>query len=221
MEKDIVIIAEPTTNPAACKFNLDRPVYPGGSAYLGNREAARFSPLALRLFEIPEVENLLIAENQITVTKTGHDPWPVIGKQVGAKIREHMRSGQPAVSEEFARSLPPEGEIRKKIQHLLDTEINPAVGMHGGWVELIDVKKNSVYIRMGGGCQGCGAADVTLKMGIEKSIRRSHRDNFLCGQIAVALVCTPSTARARYLRGMAVPAMISTCYNRSPERGSA
>ena len=72
---------------------------------------------------------------------------------------------------EFARSLPPEGEIRKKIQHLLDTEINPAVGMHGGWVELIDVKKNSVYIRMGGGCQGCGAADVTLKMGIEKSIR--------------------------------------------------
>jgi Fe-S cluster biogenesis protein NfuA len=171
LEKDIVIIAEPTTNPAACKFNLDRPVYPGGSAYLGNREAARFSPLAQRLFEIPEVENLLIAENQITVTKTGQDPWPVIGKQVGAKIREHMRSGQPAVSEEFARSLPPESEIRKRIQQLLDTEINPAVGMHGGWVELIDVKKNSVYIRMGGGCQGCGAADVTLKMGIEKSIR--------------------------------------------------
>jgi Fe/S biogenesis protein NfuA len=43
--------------------------------------------------------------------------------------------------------------------------------MHGGFVELIDVKNNSIYIRMGGGCQGCGAADVTLKQGIEKSIR--------------------------------------------------
>ncbi len=171
MDKDLVIIAEPTTNPASCKFNVDRSVYPGGSAYFGNREAAKASPLARRLFEIPEVENVLIAENQITVTKAGYDPWPVIGKQVGARIREHMRSGEAAVSEDFTGSLPPESEIRKKVQLLLDNEINPAVGMHGGWVELIDVKKNSVYIRMGGGCQGCGAADVTLKQGIEKSIR--------------------------------------------------
>lgn len=171
MDKEIVIIAEPTTNPAACKFNLDRPVYPGGSAYFGNREAAKVSPLAMKLFEIPEVENVLIAENQITVTKSGYDPWPAVGKQIGARLREFIRAGEPAVSENFSQSLPSESDIRKRVQHLLDMEINPAVGQHGGWVELIDVKKNSVYIRMGGGCQGCGAADVTLKQGIEKSIR--------------------------------------------------
>ena len=171
MEKEIVIIAEPTTNPATCKFNVDRPVYPGGSAYFGNREAAKVSPLATRLFEIPDVENVLVADNQIAVTKAGYDPWQALGKQIGARIREHIRSGEPAVSDEFTRGLPAESDIRKKIQQLLDTEINPAVGMHGGWVELIDVKKNSIYIRMGGGCQGCGAADVTLKQGIEKSIR--------------------------------------------------
>ena len=171
MEKEIAIIGEPTTNPATCKFTADRPVYPGGSAYFGNREAAKLSPLALRLFEIPEVENVLVADNQVTVTKGGPDPWPAIGKQIGARIREHIKSGEPAVREEFVRALPPEDEIRKRVQQLLDSEINPAVGMHGGWVELIDVKKNAVYIRMGGGCQGCGAADVTLKQGIEKSIR--------------------------------------------------
>ena len=44
---------------------------------------------------------------------------------------------------------------------------------HGGWVELIDVQKNEVFIRMGGGCQGCGMADVTLKQGVEKSIRQA------------------------------------------------
>ena len=92
MDKDIVIIAEPTTNPAACKFNLDRPVYPGGSAYFGNREAAKVSPLATKLFEIPEVENVMIADNQITVTKSGYDPWPAVGKQIGGKIREHIGS---------------------------------------------------------------------------------------------------------------------------------
>ncbi len=171
VDKDIAIIGEPTVNPATCKFTVDRTVYPGGSAYFGRREAAKLSPLAQKIFEIPEVESLLVADKQITVTKSGTDPWPVIGKQVGAKIREHLRSGNLAVNPDYDRTLPPESEIRKRVQQLLDREINPAVGMHGGWVELIDVRKNSVYLRLGGGCQGCGAADVTLKMGIEKSIR--------------------------------------------------
>lgn len=171
MEKDISIIGEPTTNPATCKFTVDRPVYPGGSAFFGNRSAAGLSPLATKLYEIPQVESVLIADNQITVTKSGMDAWPAIGKQVGAKIREHIRTGEPAVSEEFRRTVPRDDEIRKKVQDLLNRDINPAVGMHGGFVELIDVKNNSIYIRMGGGCQGCGAADVTLKQGIEKSIR--------------------------------------------------
>jgi Fe-S cluster biogenesis protein NfuA len=172
VEKDIVIVGEPTSNPATCKFTVDRPVYPGGSAYFGKRTATQYSPLARRLFEIPEVESFLVAENQVTVTKSGFDPWPAVGKQIGAKIREHLRSGDAAVLEEYTRTIPAESEIRKRVQDLLDREINPALGMHGGWVELIDVRKNSVYLRLGGGCQGCGAADVTLKQGIERSIRQ-------------------------------------------------
>ena len=57
------------------------------------------------------------------------------------------------------------------IEQVLDEQINPGVASHGGWVELLDVQDNTVYLRMGGGCQGCGAADVTLKMGIERLIR--------------------------------------------------
>jgi Fe-S cluster biogenesis protein NfuA len=171
VDNDIGIIGEPTVNPAVCKFTVDRPVYPGGSAYFANQEAAKLSPLAARIFEVPVVQNVLIAENQITITKSGFDPWPTIGKEVGAQIRAHMRSGELPVGEEFVRNMPSEADIRKKVQGLLEREINPALGMHGGWVELIDVRKNSVYLRLGGGCQGCGAADVTLKQGIEKSIR--------------------------------------------------
>jgi len=171
VDNEISIIGEPTVNPAVCKFTVSRPVYPGGSAYFPDIEAAKLSPLASRIFQVPVVQNVLIAENQITITKSGFDPWPSVGKLIGAKIREHIHSGEPAVSEEFVRSIPPEAEIRKKVQRLLEREINPALGMHGGWVELIDVRKNSVYLRLGGGCQGCGAADMTLKQGIEKSIR--------------------------------------------------
>jgi Fe-S cluster biogenesis protein NfuA len=171
VDTEITIIGEPTLNPATCMFTVDRPVYPGGAAYFKNREAAGHSLLAQRIFEISEVETILIAENQITVTKSGPDPWPIIGKQIGTKIREHIRSNDPAVSDQYIGAMLPESEIRKKVQDLLEKEINPALGMHGGFVELVDVKNNSVYLKLGGGCQGCGSAHMTLKMGIEKVIR--------------------------------------------------
>ena len=62
-------------------------------------------------------------------------------------------------------------ELKTKVQELIDTMINPAVAGHGGFVELIDVQDSRVYLQMGGGCQGCGAADITLKAGIERLIK--------------------------------------------------
>ena len=59
------------------------------------------------------------------------------------------------------------------VQKVLDDEINPAVAQHGGFVTLLDVKDNVVYIALGGGCQGCGMVDVTLKQGIEVRIREA------------------------------------------------
>src|SRR5918996_1956422 len=62
-------------------------------------------------------------------------------------------------------------EIREKVQNLIDNAINPAISMHGGFVELLEVKDKVVYLSMGGGCQGCGMADVTLRHGIETLLR--------------------------------------------------
>jgi Fe/S biogenesis protein NfuA len=62
-------------------------------------------------------------------------------------------------------------DLAAKVQELIDSTINPAVAGHGGFVQLVEVKDNKVYLQMGGGCQGCGAADVTLKAGIERLIK--------------------------------------------------
>ena len=59
------------------------------------------------------------------------------------------------------------------IRDLLDERINPAVAAHGGHVSLVDVKYRTAYIRLEGGCQGCGMADVTLKQGIEIEIKQT------------------------------------------------
>ena len=127
------------------------------------------SPLASDLLAIPGIESVLIADNTITVGAGYAVDWPALG--IGNVIRKHIRSGAPIVSSEYLRDLPSEGDLKWAIRDLLEREINPAVAQHGGYVELIDVRRNNVYLRLGGGCQGCGAADVTLKQGIEKAIR--------------------------------------------------
>jgi Fe/S biogenesis protein NfuA len=61
--------------------------------------------------------------------------------------------------------------LAQAVQKVLDEDINPAVASHGGFVTLLDVKDQVVYIQLGGGCQGCGMVDVTLKQGIEVRIK--------------------------------------------------
>lgn len=63
------------------------------------------------------------------------------------------------------------GPAAERVQRLLDTEINPAIAAHGGQVHLLGVRNDKVYLSFGGGCHGCGMADVTLKEGIETRIK--------------------------------------------------
>lgn len=61
--------------------------------------------------------------------------------------------------------------VARAVQEVIDRQINPGVGSHGGMVTLVDVKGGTAYLRFGGGCQGCAAVDVTLKQGVETAIR--------------------------------------------------
>lgn len=70
-----------------------------------------------------------------------------------------------------AAPAPPSGPLAEALQKVIDEKINPAVATHGGWVALVGVDQETAYLRLGGGCQGCGMANVTLKQGIEVMIR--------------------------------------------------
>ncbi|CAN5194178.1 Fe-S biogenesis protein NfuA [soil metagenome] len=61
--------------------------------------------------------------------------------------------------------------VARAVQDVIDRQINPGVGSHGGMVTLVDVKDGTAFMRFGGGCQGCSAVDVTLKQGVETAIR--------------------------------------------------
>ena len=63
--------------------------------------------------------------------------------------------------------------VAAAVQDVLDQQINPGVGSHGGMVTLVDVRGGTAYLRFGGGCQGCAAVDVTLKRGVERAVRQA------------------------------------------------
>ncbi|MEQ9641668.1 MAG: NifU family protein [Alphaproteobacteria bacterium] len=106
-------------------------------------------------------------------------------KQAIANIVKHYVPEVEAVAYESDTAPPqsvsmlPPGEPQldspeaEAIQKLLDERINPGVASHGGYIELLDVRQDTAYIRMGGGCQGCGAADVTLRQGVEIEIKNA------------------------------------------------
>ncbi|HLG94350.1 MAG TPA: NifU family protein [candidate division Zixibacteria bacterium] len=157
--------------PNVCRFEVGRPVYADGSAYFDDRRRAKDSPLAEKLFAIGGIEAVRISGNEVVLTQAGWEEWKVLAPKAGETIRSHIRSGEPAVLSEFAARKLPEEQVKTKIQEVFDTLINPAIANHGGYVRLIDVKENRVFLEMGGGCQGCAMSMATLRYGIETAIR--------------------------------------------------
>jgi Fe/S biogenesis protein NfuA len=74
-----------------------------------------------------------------------------------------------------ALALPPlpqlEGSVSERVDQVLTLQIHPAIATHGGSAELVAAEGDTAYVRLGGGCQGCGMAAMTLKRGVESAIR--------------------------------------------------
>lgn len=67
----------------------------------------------------------------------------------------------------------PTGPLADRVRQVLETRVNPAVASHGGEITLVDVDGDVVYLELGGGCQGCGMARVTLRQGVEKMLKEA------------------------------------------------
>ncbi|HKK20023.1 MAG TPA: NifU family protein [candidate division Zixibacteria bacterium] len=169
--QQIKITGEPSLDPQVCKFHVDHPIFPDGSYNCRDKEMAEGSPLLQALFEIDGITQVMVSGSTLTIAKNNPQPWPAMGKLIGSTIREQIRSGSQLIDPNVQKKLPSEEKIRQQIEELFEQEINPQIASHGGKVELVDVDGTTVYLRLGGGCQGCASANVTLKNGIEKAIR--------------------------------------------------
>jgi NFU1 iron-sulfur cluster scaffold homolog, mitochondrial len=175
MGADVRITAEPIDN-GRCKFLVSESVHAGGVRRFASPDEARGSPLAEAIFAIPgaDVSEVVVSGNLVTVVKRSPAPWPAVGKAVGQAIRTALAAGHPAVASKpmAAGSAPADDALYERVADLFDSQVNPMVARHGGRVELIDVQDAVVMVRMAGGCQGCGMADVTLRQGIEAMLQQ-------------------------------------------------
>src|SRR5579872_2614877 len=113
------IQTEQTPNPATLKFLPGVEVMRSGTANFTTREATARSPLAERLFEMPEVSGVFLGGDFITVTKSGESDWYQLKPAILAAIMEHFTAGRPvltgAASETAADATVEDNEIVSQI----------------------------------------------------------------------------------------------------------
>jgi len=173
------IQTEQTPNPATLKFLPGCTVMSSGTANFTDRRAAARSPLAERLFELPEVAGVFLGADFITVTKEGDSDWHQLKPAVLAAVMEHFTAGRPVVTagadEPSAAGASHTGEdedeVVSQIKELLETRVRPAVAMDGGDIVFHDFEDGVVYLHMQGSCSGCPSSTATLKAGIENMLR--------------------------------------------------
>lgn len=174
------IQTETTPNPATLKFIPGRTVMDTGTVDFPDTESGRISPLAARLFAIPEVERVFFGADFVTVTKREGDAvdWRHLKPAILGAIMEHFTHGLPLfdaqIMPEAERTYEgEEGEIVAQIKELIETRVRPAVAADGGDIVFkgFDGGSGTVFLHLQGSCAGCPSSSITLKNGIENMLR--------------------------------------------------
>jgi Fe-S cluster biogenesis protein NfuA len=172
------IQTEATPNPATLKFLPGKPVLDAGTLDMPSKDAAAQSPLAERLFGVPNVGGVMLGTDFIAVTKTDGD-WQQIKPAVLGAIMEHFMTGAPVLAD--ANGAPvqdadeffdeKDAETVATIKDLIETRVRPAVANDGGDITFRGFQNGTVYLHMKGACSGCPSSTATLKHGIQNLLR--------------------------------------------------
>jgi Fe-S cluster biogenesis protein NfuA len=167
---------QPTPNPNAFKFILDRPVKQEGKSTYRSPMDADANPLALALFTIRGIDQIHFFQNTITITKFGYEEWDNIEPQVmdciESRIDDHDSSYMdPNPEEERRKNLSPE---ILEIETILDKTIRPGLQGDGGDLQCISFEDNVLIIRYQGACGTCPSSST----GTLEAIRGILRDEY-------------------------------------------
>ena len=165
---------EQTPNPHSLKFVVSAKIC-DEIIEITDRNQAKRSPLALKILGFPWAKSVFLGENFVTVTKEDWLDWDMICDPLSDLIQDHLNKGEkillpkPAEQDQGAQK---DSEDVQKIKEILESDIQPAVAMDGGYIEFVSYENGIVYLSLQGACSGCPSSTMTLKQGIEQRLKQ-------------------------------------------------
>lgn len=183
-QKLVEVYAESTPNPNVQKFVTNR-LLSNQHIELSSQSEAKDVPLANELFEFPFVKEIFISDNYVSIQKSNDLEWFEINATVRDFIKEYLQSERRIVSENFKPAIkeeqkndmkftPTDDDISKEIIAVLEEYIKPAVAGDGGNIQFLSYIPDTqeVNVILQGACNGCPSSTVTLKNGIEATLKQ-------------------------------------------------
>jgi Fe-S cluster biogenesis protein NfuA len=170
---EILIKARPERDEKSCTFLLNKSILKGFS-WVFKEEDEGCPEFIKEIFSLGKIKSITLYESNLIVEKTSfEEDWKSTSKEIGKIIRTALLNPVEIISESILKEIPSETELKEKLEEIIIEQINPALASHGGNLKIERVHGNTVYLRMGGGCQGCSSAEDTVKYGVENSFREN------------------------------------------------
>ena len=157
-----------TPNPNSLKFLPGRAVSKDGPHEILNKEGTKNS-LIRNLLSINGVKGIFLGSDFLTVNKNDDLNWEDLQHVVISYINEYYAEGNECIIDKTKEDNEEKNldEIEKKIIHLLETKIRPAVARDGGDIKFKEFKNGKVKVELQGSCSGCPSSTMTLKQGVQ------------------------------------------------------
>ncbi len=183
-EQLVEVYAESTPNPNVQKFVTNK-LLSNQHIELSSIEESHDVPLAYELFGFPFVKEVFISDNYVSIQKTKDLDWFEVNNSLRDFLKEYLQSDRRIVAEGFTPKVKEaqqadvkytatDDDISKEIIAVLEEYIKPAVAGDGGNIQFLsyvpDTKEVNVLLH--GACNGCPSSTITLKNGIEATLKQ-------------------------------------------------
>lgn len=185
----VEVYAESTPNPNVQKFVTNK-LLSNQIIELANKEDAKNVPLALELFDFPFVKEIFISDNYVSIQKTNDIDWFEVNNTLRDFLKEYLQSNRRIVGENYQQKsianpdsyqdenqvkyTPTNDDVSKEIIAVLEEYIKPAVAGDGGNIQFLSYipETKEVNVLLQGACNGCPSSTITLKNGIEATLKQ-------------------------------------------------
>ena len=183
-EQLVEVYAESTPNPNVQKFVTNK-LLSNQNIELSEQAEAHEVPLAFELFQFPFVKEIFISDNYVSIQKSNDLEWFEVNNTLRDFLKEYLQSDRRIVAEGYAPAVKEsqqdnqkftvtDDDISKEIIAVLEEYIKPAVAGDGGNIQFLsyvpDTKEVNVLLQ--GACNGCPSSTITLKNGIEATLKQ-------------------------------------------------